>query len=99
MALLEAMACGCAPVASRVGGVPEVIEDERSGLLVDPAKPAQLATALERLVRDPALRERLGRAARRRIEQSFSLEGTVRRHEELYSSLLTSGAGPGATDR
>ena len=63
-ALLEAMATGVAVVGSRVGGIPEVIRDGESGLLVDPEDPTMLAAALGALIKDRALRTRLGARAR-----------------------------------
>ena len=60
IALLEAMATGVAPVATRVGGIPEVVTDGRDGLLVEPGDPAALAGALDRILGDDALRDRLG---------------------------------------
>lgn len=88
-ALLEAMACGLPAVASAVGGVPEIVDDGASGLLVPPADPEALTAALARLAGDPALRSRLGTAARRRVESEHSLEKMVGRYEQLYASLLT----------
>lgn len=61
--LLEAKAFGVAVVATRVGGVPEMIEEEKTGLLVEPGNSAELARAIERLLVDPALHARLGSAA------------------------------------
>jgi glycogen(starch) synthase len=68
LALLEAMACGLAIVATRVGGIPAVLKDGENALVVDPGNSPQLRTALERLL-DPGLRQRLGREARRTAEQ------------------------------
>jgi glycosyltransferase involved in cell wall biosynthesis len=78
--IAEAMACGCAVVASRVGGIPEVIEHGKSGLLVEPRDEAGLAAALERLIAEPPLRRSLGEAARRRVCERFNLELAVERH-------------------
>lgn len=87
LAVLEAMAAGLPAVVSAVSGLHEVILDGETGLLV-PAHDAEgLAAALMRLVDDPALRERLGRAARRRAEEHFALGGWRRAHLELYRSL------------
>jgi glycosyltransferase involved in cell wall biosynthesis len=67
--LLEAMAAGCVIVASRVGGIPDVVEPERNGLLVPPGDPPALAAALRRLRDDPQLRSRLASAARETARQ------------------------------
>jgi glycosyltransferase involved in cell wall biosynthesis len=72
LVIMEAMASGVPVVASRVGGVPDILTDGFNGLMVDPAKPALLADALLRLLEDPELRRRL-------IEKGFE---TVRRMEE-----------------
>ena len=87
IALLEAMATGVAPVATRVGGVPEVITDGHDGLLVDPGDPAALSGALDRLLGDDALRERLGERARERA-LAFDLANAVRRTEAIYAAAL-----------
>jgi glycosyltransferase involved in cell wall biosynthesis len=88
VSVLEAMAAGLPVVASRVGGVPEAVLDGRTGLLVRPGDPAELAAALERLVAEPALRRRLGAAGRARAEECFDLERFRRAHVELYSREL-----------
>ncbi len=100
---LEAMACETAVVASAVGGIPEVVVDGETGLLVDPgflpgtsdpADPAafaeELADAVNRLAADPALRERFGKAGRRRVESRFSWDAIARTTMGLYRSLLAS---------
>jgi glycosyltransferase involved in cell wall biosynthesis len=88
MSVLEAMAAGRPVVASSVGGVPEAVVDGVNGLLVPPARPDDLATALERLAADGDLRRRLGEAGRARAVELFSLESWRRSHVELYDSLL-----------
>jgi glycosyltransferase involved in cell wall biosynthesis len=88
VSVLEAMAAGLPVVASRVGGVPEVVLDGRTGVLVRPSDPDVLAAALERLVVQPALRRRLGAAGRSRAEECFDLEPFRRAHVELYSREL-----------
>jgi glycosyltransferase involved in cell wall biosynthesis len=80
LTVAEAMACGCAVVASRVGGIPELIQHGRTGLLVEPGDEAGFAVALERLLNDPVLRRQLGELARERACESFELTQTVRRH-------------------
>ena len=85
--VLEAMALGLAVVATRVGGVPEIVIDGETGLLVPPGEPETLAEALVRLLRDPDLRSRMGRAGRRRVEQRFSASQMVCETEALYEAL------------
>ncbi len=77
--LLEAMASGVPVVATPVSGIPELIDAERDGLLIPPNSPAMLADAIDRLLTCPELSERLARAARTKIEASFSMDhGTTR---------------------
>jgi starch synthase len=91
---LEAMACGAAVVASDVGGVPEVVADGETGLLVhydggDPgAFEAALADGVNRLVRDPELARRLGAAGRRRAIEHFSWSRIAEQTLDLYRSLV-----------
>jgi glycosyltransferase involved in cell wall biosynthesis len=86
--LLESMAAGAPMVATRVGGTPEAIEDGATGLLVEPGDPAALAAAIGRLLSDPELAARLGRAARQAIEDRYSVDRMVRATERLYLDLL-----------
>jgi glycosyltransferase involved in cell wall biosynthesis len=86
IALLEAMACGAAVVASRAGGIPEIVQDGESGVLVRPGDASDLATALARLARDPPERARLGRGARRRA-MMFDIRHTVQELESVYAGL------------
>ena len=88
LALIEAMAAGKAIVATRVGGVPDLIEDGQHGLLVEPSDPASLATAIESLLADPDLRRELGARAARRQRAEFTLEVTIERLQELYETLF-----------
>ena len=78
--IAEAMASGCPVVASRTGGIPELIEDGESGLLVEPRDPEGIAAALNRLLASPELRQRLAAAARRRVEERFSLSRCAVQH-------------------
>ncbi len=87
-ALLEAMAAGAPVVATSVGGNPEAVEDGTSGLLVPPRNPPLLAQAICRLLEKPEQAARLGQAARRRVEEHFSIDRMVRQTERLYRSLL-----------
>jgi glycosyltransferase involved in cell wall biosynthesis len=86
-ALLEAMACGLPAVGTRTGGLPELIEDGVSGLVVPPADPPALAAALCTLLDDVSLRERMGRAARQRVEERFSVEKVVPDMLSVYRSV------------
>ncbi len=85
LALLEAMFAGKAIVASAVGGIPEVIVSERDGLLVPPRDPEALAAALERLIASAALRSALGKAARERAAEGFSVAHMADDYERLYA--------------
>lgn len=95
-ALLEAMACGCAPVASSVGGVPELIAAGRTGLLFNMGDLEGLAGSLELLIRNPDIRRTLARNAAASARDEFSIERNVLRAEKLYESLL---AGEGSTQK
>jgi L-malate glycosyltransferase len=88
-ALLEAMACGCAPVASAVGGVPELVKDRHSGLLFQPGDTDGLARELETLIRDPGFRRTIAANAAEVARNGFAIEHNVSRAEALYASLLT----------
>jgi glycosyltransferase involved in cell wall biosynthesis len=89
MALQEAMCCGCACIGSRVGGIPELIQDEHLGLLFEPGNVAQLSQALEQLICDESRRENLGRAAAASIrERGMTVEAMVKRHLELYETIV-----------
>jgi len=90
--LLEAMASGCAAVATGVDGCLEAIEDGVSGLLVPAADPAAMATAIGRLLDDPAGRDAMGAAARARAEALFATSGMVGAWEALLTRLAA-GAG------
>ena len=84
MALLEAMSWGLPVIATPVGGIPQVVEHEVSGLLVAPGDIKDCAAQMERLLTDPSLRERLGSAARERIAADFSLSDALDRLSEIY---------------
>jgi glycosyltransferase involved in cell wall biosynthesis len=86
-AILEAQACALPVIATRVGGNPELV-DENCGRLVPPAQPAGLALAMLELLRDPELRLGMGTAARARVEPKHSLQGMVNSYLHLYQDLL-----------
>jgi glycosyltransferase involved in cell wall biosynthesis len=99
VSLIEAMAAGCAVAAARVGGIPDAIVDGVNGVLVNPGDAAELARAIENLVRDGELRERLGAAALDDVRKRFSLEHVVRRTERIYFELAGRKAGAQPADR
>jgi sugar transferase (PEP-CTERM/EpsH1 system associated) len=87
-AVLEAMAAELPVVATAVGGTPEVVVDGVTGLLVPPHDPTSLARALTTLLREPALRRKMGQAGRERVQEQFSVERMVCRTEALYTEVL-----------
>jgi L-malate glycosyltransferase len=87
LSILEAMCFGCPSVSTRVGGIPEVVEQDRSGVLVPAGDTAALAGAVEELIGDAPRRIALGRAARERARALFSAEVIVPRYEALYRRL------------
>lgn len=89
--LLEAMGAGRAVVASRVAGVPDVVDDGVHGLTVPERDPQALAAAICRLLADPALAARLGAAARARVERELTWERTAERFEEAYLAAVEAG--------
>ena len=88
VSILEAMAAGLPVVATRVGGVPELVVDGETGLLVPAGDTRALADALQRLVDDPDLRARLGAAGRARVEEHFRLDSFLEAHRNLYGRTL-----------
>lgn len=89
LTVAEGMAAGCAVIASRVGAIPEIVEDGRSGLLVPPGDVGALAAALLRLHNDRELRRALGTAARQRIEQRFTLARMVAAHLDTCEEVAS----------
>ena len=88
LTVLEAMAAGKPVVATAVGGVPELIEDGETGILVPPRNPEALAQGILRLAKDASLRQRMGKAARERAQERFDISRTAREYEALYLRLL-----------
>jgi glycosyltransferase involved in cell wall biosynthesis len=86
--ILEAMAAGKPVVATSVDGTKELVEHEKTGLLVSPGDPDGLAEAILRLIRNRKWARRMGREAREKIQKSYSIENQIRAFEELYESCL-----------
>jgi alpha-maltose-1-phosphate synthase len=86
---LEAMACATAVVASRTGGIPEVVADGETGLLVPPDEPEPLADALNVLLRDPDRAAAMGQAGRKRAVAEFGWQAIAAQTAELYAELVT----------
>jgi glycosyltransferase involved in cell wall biosynthesis len=96
---IEALAAGRPVVATRVGGVPDVVRDGQDGLLVEPEAIDDLSDGLARLARDPALRERLGSAGRERVVRRYGVERLVDEMDLLYRSLLEASPSSSLTSR
>jgi glycosyltransferase involved in cell wall biosynthesis len=86
--IIEAMASGLPVVATDVGGAREAIEEGQTGFVVPPRHPEILAERVGRILADPLLRAKMGRAGRNRAVQQFSLRAMVRRYENLYDELI-----------
>jgi len=89
---LEAMACGTPVVASRVGGIPEVVVDGETGWLVPPGDPAALAEALRVSLADPTRARRMGEAGRRRVEAHFSWDRIAEHTLAVYRDAIAAKA-------
>jgi glycosyltransferase involved in cell wall biosynthesis len=87
--LMEAMASGLPAVASGVMGIPELVEDGVSGVLVPPGRPAAFADSLERLAGDPELRAQMGEAGRRRVLAEFDVERSAEQLAHAFGDVLT----------
>ena len=86
-AVLEAMSAGVPTVATAVGGIPEMLEHGRTGLLVDPDSPSSIAEALVRLAMDARLRQALGQRAKEKYEGFFTIEHMATRISALYREV------------
>jgi glycosyltransferase involved in cell wall biosynthesis len=87
-AIIESMSLGKPAVVTSVGGIPEIVEDGETGLIVPPGDSEGLARALLRLLREPELAQRLGKAARNRYQKRYRPEVMTRRLESLFTDLV-----------
>ena len=88
VALLEAAACGVPIVATRAGGIPEIVRDGENGVLVEPGDRTALARAISSLLADPDRARRLGRSGRRIVEADFSLARMASATRAVYRDVL-----------
>jgi glycosyltransferase involved in cell wall biosynthesis len=91
--LLEAMSMGIPVAATAVGGIPDLVEPDRTGLLCPPGNAQALGENIAKLLADEALRRACGQAARERVIERFSMERMVRRHEDVFEKVLSDAAG------
>ncbi len=88
VAILEAMALGRPVVAAAAGGVPGIVKDGVTGILVEPNEPEALASGIEKMLNDPYLAERLGQAAQDMVEKEYGLEPMIRATEDVYRRVV-----------
>jgi glycosyltransferase involved in cell wall biosynthesis len=93
VSVIEALGAGRPVVATRVGGVPDIVRDGEDGFLVEPGATDELADRLARLARDPALRERMGKQGRERVLPRYAVDRLVGDMDQLYRSLLSAVGG------
>jgi glycosyltransferase involved in cell wall biosynthesis len=93
LSIMEAMAAGKPVIATAVGGVPELVEDGVSGILVPPRTPDALAEAMILLAREAVLRRKMGEVARQRALERFGVDRMAREYERLYLKLLQRRSG------
>lgn len=86
LVLVEAMACGKPVISTKVGAIPEVVDDGKTGLLVEPKNPRQLAGAIIKLANDKDLRRKMGRDGRRRAKTKYDWDTVVEEYLEIYDS-------------
>jgi N-acetyl-alpha-D-glucosaminyl L-malate synthase BshA len=99
LSILESMFFGCPSVATAVGGIPEVLTDGETGLLVPFGDVPKLAQAVERLIKDVPLRQKLGLAAKAAALSRFTAAGIVPQYEQLYRRLKASSYNPCAPSK
>jgi len=75
-------------IATRVGAIPEAVQEGVEGFLVEPGNPEQLAECMTRIAGNPILRQRMGAAARQRVERDFSLDAMAEKVSGVYNEVL-----------
>jgi glycosyltransferase involved in cell wall biosynthesis len=90
----EAMAAGVPVIASRIGALPEIVDDDRTGLLVDPGDAGSLLAAMRGLNASPFRREEMGQRARKRFERRFRVDRYIDEFTRVYDGLLGNTASP-----
>jgi len=88
IAIIEAMACEKPVISTKVGGIPEIIEHGRNGILIEPDDPKALTEALIMLIKDPELRFRLARNGYATVHKQFSSRNTGSTYEGVFEGLL-----------
>lgn len=88
-AVIEAMAQGVPAIVTNVGGMPEIVDHNRNGLIVPPNDPGAITRAIEYLADDPVRRATMGKEARTKIETCFNIERTIEKTMELYKEVMT----------
>jgi glycosyltransferase involved in cell wall biosynthesis len=85
---LEAMISGLPIIASKVGGIPEIIKDGETGLLVPPENDEKLKDAIKKMISSKSLREKLSLAGKKEVEKSFSASKMAKEYENVYSNFI-----------
>ncbi|MDW8106407.1 MAG: glycosyltransferase [Armatimonadota bacterium] len=88
LSVMEAMAAGLPVIATAVGGVPELVDDGQTGILVPEDSETHLVRALQTLIDNPTLRQQMGQAALLHAQKRFDIRNTVKQYEELYDAIL-----------
>jgi len=91
--ILEAMSCGTPCVASRVGGIPDIITDGENGFLVEPGDPSAIASRISNLLENETLRKEMGRQGRRTVLEKFSWESKAQELLDIYYNLKRNSGG------